>query len=81
MIFKLKYIDIEKYRSIFYINIVRNVYMFTIVYMSLILLEFINMNVNNFSRRLPKSLLNIIEMYWNILVFQSVLNEMGFQFF
>lgn len=54
MIFKLKYryIDIEKYRSIFYINIVRNVYMFTIVYMSLILLEFINMNVNNFSRRL-----------------------------
>lgn len=49
MIFKLKYIDIEKYRSIFYINIVRNVYMFTIVY---ILLEFINMNVNNFSRRL-----------------------------
>lgn len=81
MIFKLKYIDIEKYRSIFYINIVRNVYMFTIVYMSLILLEFINMNVNNFSRRLTKSLLNIIEMYWNILVFQSVLNEMGFQFF
>lgn len=72
MIFKLKYIDIEKYRSIFYINIVRNVYMFTIVYMSLILLEFININ---------KSLLNIIEMYWNILVFQSVLNEMGFQFF
>lgn len=52
MIFKLKYIDIEKYRSIFYINIVRNVYMFTIVYMSLILLEFINMNVNNFSRSL-----------------------------
>lgn len=52
MIFKLKYIDIEKYRSIFYINIVRNVYMFTIIYMSLILLEFINMNVNNFSRRL-----------------------------
>lgn len=24
MIFKLKYIDVEKYRSIFYINIVRN---------------------------------------------------------
>lgn len=81
MIFKLKYIDIEKYRSIFYINIVRNVYMFTIVYMSLILLEFINMNVNNFSRRLINLFLNIIEMYWNILVFQSVLNEMGFQFF
>lgn len=51
MIFKLKYwyIDIEKYWFIFYINIVRNVYMFIIVYMFLILLEFINMNVNNFS--------------------------------
>lgn len=50
MIFKLKYIDIEKYRSIFYINIVRNVNMFTIVYMSLILLEFINMNAFKYYR-------------------------------